>query len=98
MKLEPGKEVVVRGVNGAKKVVNKDTKVVFEPNYRNAVRLQGRADAGRENVIVVTSFTDLNGDKVADVLGWLWLMRIRMGKIWQKRFLLRRWICMKILC
>ncbi len=69
LEVEPDKEVVVRGVNGEEKVVDADTRVVFEPNYRNAVRLQERADAARDNVIVVTSFTDLNEDKVADVLG-----------------------------
>ncbi len=69
LEVEPDKEVVVRGVNGEEKVVDADTRVIFEPNYRDAVRLQARANAARDNVIVVTSFTDLNQDKVADVLG-----------------------------
>lgn len=65
---ESSGEVTVRGVNGEEKVVNADTQIIFEANYRDAVRLQNRVDATGDNAIVVTSFTDLDDDNVADIL------------------------------
>lgn len=61
-------DFVLRNVGGGNSKVDKNTKLVFEPDFEKAKRLQLTADNFGENTFVVTSFTDIDDNGVADML------------------------------
>lgn len=67
-KSDAGLVPVVRGAGGRPVEITDDTRVIFEPNYEEAVKLQVQAEKSRRDVVVMTSFSDFDQNGVADLI------------------------------